>query len=301
MPKENYLSRYSHIVKRLERGPATFQDIAHYLENQSEIEGIQLVISQRTFQRDIKEIYTMFGYDIQNEQKGDKRYFIADTPDQKQHPLRLLESYQIMHALQNARGYEKVVLLEKRRPKGIEHFTGLLYAINEKKSLVFEYTKFEDEIVTKRLVHPLALKEAQGRWYLIAVDTKDNRLKTFGLDRMDGLDIHKTSFKAKYQYDLNEYFRHAFGINTESQTEPAIVRLSFSYEQGQYIKSFPLHESQSLVEDSNERVVVELTIYITWDFVKELLSFGPNMKVLYPSSLKNELKSLLTKTLKLYS
>ena len=84
MPKENYLSRYSHIVKRLERGPATFQEIAHYLENQSEIEGIQLVISQRTFQRDIKEIYTMFGYDIQNEQKGDKRYYIADTPDHKQ-------------------------------------------------------------------------------------------------------------------------------------------------------------------------------------------------------------------------
>jgi predicted DNA-binding transcriptional regulator YafY len=301
MPKENYLSRYSHIVKRLERGPATFQDIALYLEKQSEIEDINLVISQRTFQRDIKEIYTMFGYDIQNEQKGDKRYYIADVPEQKQHSLRLLESYQIMHALQNARGYEKVVLLEKRQSRGIEHFTGLLYAINEKKSLAFEYTKFQDDIVTKRVVHPLALKEAQGRWYLIAVDTKDNRLKTFGLDRMDGIDIHKTSFKAKYQYDLNEYFRHAFGINTESQTEPATVRLSFNYEQGQYIKSFPLHESQQILVDNENGVEVKLTIYITWDFVKELLSFGPNMKVLYPISLKNELKALLTKTLKLYS
>jgi hypothetical protein len=40
MPKENYLSRYSHIVKRLERGPATFQDIALYLEKQSEIEEL---------------------------------------------------------------------------------------------------------------------------------------------------------------------------------------------------------------------------------------------------------------------
>ena len=297
MPKENYLSRYSHIVKRLERGPATFQDIALYLEKQSEIEGIQLVISQRTFQRDIKEIYTMLGYDIQNEQKGDKRYYIAERPEEMQHAHRLLESYQIMHALKNARTYENAVLIEKRKPKGLAHFTGLLYAINEKKSVAFEYTKFEDDIVTKRVVHPLALKEAQGRWYLVAVDTKDNRLKSFGLDRIDALEVHKVSYKKKYAYDLNDYFRYAFGINTENQTKPTPVHLYFDYEQGQYVKSYPLHESQHILIDNENGVEVELLIYITWDFIKELLSFGPHMKVLFPITLKAKLRELLKETL----
>jgi hypothetical protein len=35
--------------------------------------------------------------------------------------------------------------------------------------------------MTSRKVHPLALKESKDRWYLIAIDTKDKILKSFGL------------------------------------------------------------------------------------------------------------------------
>ena len=96
MPKENYLNRYALIIGRLEKGPATYKEIAHFLEQQSEIYGADLIISQRTFQRDIKEIYTLTSYDIQNELKGDKRYYIAERPEAKEHSHRLLESFQIM-------------------------------------------------------------------------------------------------------------------------------------------------------------------------------------------------------------
>lgn len=301
MSKEQYLNRYALIISRLEKGPATYDEIADYLDQQSDIYGTNLAISQRTLQRDIKEIYSLTSYDIQNELKGDKRYFIAERPESKASSHRLLESFQIMNAMQNIRGFEEVVMLEKRRSQGLENFHGLLFAINEKRVLSFDYTKFQDDIITNRVVHPLALRESQGRWYLIGVDTKDTRLKSFGLDRIEGVDIHKTRFKTKYPYDIQEQFRYAFGINTESQTEPASVRLHFGYEQGQYIKHYPLHESQQILVDNENGVEVELTIYITWDFVKELLSFGPNMKVLYPNSLKTKLKELLTKTLKQYS
>lgn len=300
MPKQNYLIRYGYIINRLEKGPASFQDIASFLEKMSDINDMDLRISQRTFQRDIKEIYTMFGYDIKNEQKGDKRYYIYEKPEEKQTAQRLIESFQMMHAVQSSVGFEQVVLLEKRKSKGVEHFTGLLYAINEKRILSFEYTKFQDDIATSRVVHPLALKEAQGRWYLIAVDTKDNRLKTFGLDRMDVLDIHKANYKVKYDYNLSTYFKHSFGINTEGLSTPDQIQLWFDYEQGQYIKSYPLHESQVILQDDADGVVIQLTVYVTWDFIQELISYGPNMKVLQPIQLKNRIKGILEETLKQY-
>lgn len=300
MPKENYLNRYALIITRLEKGPATYDEIADYLEQQSEIFGTNLAISQRTLQRDIKEIYSLTSYDIQNELKGDKRYFIAERPESKVQTHRLLESFQIMNAMQSIRGFEDVVMLERRRPNGMDHFHGLLYAINEKRILSFEYTRFQDDTVTNRVVHPLALKESQGRWYLIAVDTKDNRLKSFGLDRIETVDIHRARYKTKYPYDIQEHFRYAFGINTESKTTPTIVRLSFQYEQGQFIKNYPLHETQKIIEDSADAVVIELTVYITWDFVKELISYGPNMKVVNPKTLQKELVGLLKETLEQY-
>jgi predicted DNA-binding transcriptional regulator YafY len=47
--------------------------------------------------------------------------------------------------------------------------------------------------MTSRKVHPLALKESKDRWYLIAIDTKDKILKSFGLDRINYLDVAKNS------------------------------------------------------------------------------------------------------------
>ncbi len=40
----------------------------------------------------------------------------------------------------------------------------------------------------------------------MAVDTKDNKLKTFGLDRMTEIDISKTKYRESYSYDLKEMF-----------------------------------------------------------------------------------------------
>ena len=90
------------------------------------------------------------------------------------------------NAIHASQEYSEYVFLENRQPKGLEHFSGLFYAIRNKRILKFTHYKYWDETVTVRTVHPLALKESQGRWYLLAVDTKDNRLKTFGLDRMGG-------------------------------------------------------------------------------------------------------------------
>lgn len=300
MAKENYLNRYLLIINRLERGRASYEEIADFLDKQSEIYGRPLTISQRTLQRDIKEIYSLTGYDIQNELKGDKRYYIAERPEEKEAAHRLLESFQMMHAMQNIRGFEDVVVLEKRRSKGLHHFQGLLYAINEKREISFDYTKFQDDIITNRIVHPLALKDSQGRWYLVAVDKKDNTLKTFGLDRMDNVDILKTKYKAKYSYNLHEYFYYAFGINTEGKTSPTIVQLSMNFEKGQYIKNYPLHASQRIVSESENEVLVELDIYVTYDFIMELLSHGSSLKVIRPKSLQDELVKELKKNLEIY-
>ena len=300
MSKETYLPRFSLIIKRLEKSAATYKQIHDYLQRESEIHGYDYSISLRTFQRDIKDIYKNYKIEIANEKTGEKKYFIKSKPDDEEHSYRLLEAYQIINIIETSMDYKKICFLETRKPHGLEHFRELLHAIKNKKTITFNHYKYWEDIITEKRVHGLALKEAQGRWYLIATDTKDNKVKTFGLDRISNLTISKKSFADTYNYKIEDLFLHSFGIITLENEKPQKIHLSFTWEQGQYVKNFPLHHSQKVTEEKDNEVIIELYISITYDFVMELLSYGEEVTVISPKSLINQLKKIYSNTLKKY-
>ena len=168
MSKHTFINRFSLIIKKLERGPATFDELKAYLQKESDIQDRNFNLSIRTLQRDIKDIYDQFQIEIVNERKGDKRYFIREQPDTQEHTQRLIEAYDMVTILKSSQQQSKYVFFDTRRPKGLEHFSGLLYACSNRKILNFKHIKFWNAEITNRTVHPLALKEARGRWYLVA-------------------------------------------------------------------------------------------------------------------------------------
>lgn len=301
MAKEIYLARYMHIIGRLEKGPATFEQISDHLDKASEIDGRDYRVSVRTLQRDIRDIYSQLNIEISNDKKGDRCYRIVDRADHAGFGSRMLESYQVIHAINASYDFQDVVFLENRQPKGLEHFHALLHAIRQKRIVSITHQKYSDTASTHRIIHPLALKEALGRWYLMAIDTKDNHFKTFGLDRISEVEVYKTKFREKYDIDLKEKYRNSFGVLTNDKLHIQQVKLQFSVEQGQYVKTYPLHHSQRVIEETRQHVLIELSLYITYDFIKELLSFGAELNVIEPLSLKNDIKKILKKALEKYS
>jgi predicted DNA-binding transcriptional regulator YafY len=92
--------------------------------------------------------------------------------------------------------------------------------------------------MTSRKVHPLALKESKDRWYLIAIDTKDKILKSFGLDRINYLDVAKNQFREKYKYNFREHFKNAFGVMNLAEQKPQNIVLKCSRHQGNISEVF---------------------------------------------------------------
>jgi predicted DNA-binding transcriptional regulator YafY len=301
MAKDTFITRFSLIIKRLERGPASFEQLASYLEQESHIQDRNFSLSIRTLQRDIRHIYEQFNIEIANERKGDRRYYIKNRPEDTEHSQRLLEAYDLVHLVQQSNQYSRYVFFEQRKPRGLENFAGLLHACSQRRELRFSYYKFWNESATERTVHPLALKEALGRWYLLAVDTRDGVLKSFGLDRIQHPDISKTSFRGHYPYNLQQAFYYAFGIINEVDKKPQKVVLSLSREQGLYLVNYPLHPTQQIVEDSRNGIRLQLEVLITFDLVMALQSYGPYLKVESPKSLQRTLKEQAKKVLALYS
>jgi predicted DNA-binding transcriptional regulator YafY len=297
MSKQTYLNRYLFIIERLERGPATFDEIARHLEMKSESTGDDMTISQRTLQRDIRDIYLQIGYEIQNERKGDKRYKIVGRPEESDKSSRLMESYQLINIIDSSSKYNHIVFIESRRAKGMNNFHILLHAIINKLPLTFNYLKFTDDSDSIRTVHALALKEAIGRWYLVAVDTSDQTFKTFGLDRIDNVETGKKAYSEKYNYNIKELFKNAFGVVNDPNMEPERVRLAFSYNEGKYIKTYPLHHSQKIISEDKQKdeLIIELFLVVAYDFVKEILSHGDKVKVIKPAWLKKEVRGIASR------
>lgn len=299
MAKAEQFSRLSSIINRLRAGSATLAQLQDYLELQEGITGNNLLRNRRTFLRDKDEIRSLFGIDIQYN-RNDKTYFIAADAEDTETTQRVLESFDMLYALQVSQGYSKYVLLEERKPKGTEHFHGLLHAIKNKLWIEFDYEKIISGTISRRRVKPYALKEAKHRWYLLGQEREDAIVKSFGLDRLGNLEISSTRFK-RQPIDITTLFRNTFGIHNQPHIKPEKVVIALTPEQAKYIDYFPLHHTQKKVNNRDGLEVRELEIEVNYELLIELRSFGENLTVLEPEHLKESFIASLKSSLANYS
>ena len=299
MSRKEALIRYKHIVNKLRRKPSSFKEIASYLERQSALEGYDFGISKRTFKRDTEDIFSLYSIEIKYDFTR-KVYYLEDEGDPAKND-RLLEAFDTLYVLNMTEDLSKYIHFERIKPKGTDNLYGLIHAIKNRLRIRFDYEKYWDESITNRLVEPYCLKEFKNRWYLVARDVKDSAPKTFALDRMTALEITNVKFVMPATFDMNGMFRHCYGIIARQNEKPEEVVLSFDPEQGKYIKSLPLHETQEILVDTEDELRVKLMVHTTYDFVMELLSHGSNVKVLRPASLVEVLKADYERALKQYA
>lgn len=299
MSKTESLLRYNAIIKRVKQAPATLQEIESYLERESEIHGVNLKVSKKTFRRDLDDINSMYQKNIQFD-FSKKKYWIEEL-ENEDFNNRLLESFEMFNALKINAGLSDHLDFEKRKSLGLENFYGLLHAIKNRQQLNFSYQTFYHAEPVLKKTNPYFLKEFKNRWYLIAKDLKDENIKTFGLDRISAIDITKKKFTNPIKYNPKEQFQHSFGIiGSIEGSVPETVVLSFTNHQGNYIKTLPLHHSQQILIDNPQELRIQLKVYIAFDFVHELLSYGDSVKVIAPQSLIDAVKEVYRKALERY-
>lgn len=298
MSKRESISRYNLIIKKLRKASSTFEEIDDYLARESELQSYNFNVSKRTFQRDLDDIRSLFNIDIQYNHT--RRFYSIIEEENSEANERILEAFDTFNALNVSDGLSKYIHFEKRRPQGTENLYGLLHAIKNRFQINFSYKKFWEDNAEKRSVEPFGLKEFKNRWYLISKDLKDDKIKTFALDRLTNLEITKKTFVFPKDYKIEDSFRFSFGIISPNDEKPQEIVLSFEPFQGKYIKTLPFHETQQVLIDNKNELQIKLKLCITHDLVMELLSHGDNLRVLKPKSLAKEMKSILENALKSY-
>ena len=298
MSRKEAIIRHRHIINKLKRKPSSFSEIASYLERQSELEDYDFTISKRTFKRDTEEIFSFYSIEIKYD-FTQKVYYIEDEGDPVKSD-RLMEAFDTLYVLNMTEDLSNFIHFERIKPKGTDNLYGLVHSIKNKLQIRFDYEKYWEETITNRVVEPYCLKEFKNRWYLIAKEVKNDHPKTFALDRMSGLEITNVKFAVLASFDMNKLFKYAYGIITPHDQKIEEVVLSFDPEQGKYIKSLPLHESQEILVDNGTELKIKLKLCLTYDFEMELLSYAENVKVLEPVSLAEKLSNAHKKAFEHY-
>ena len=323
-------SRYRLIDVRLRKKPYPhLEELMEYVS-----ENLDMQVSRRTLQLDLQEMrYNQslnFNAPIVYDRKdktycySDPNYSIHNLPvsadelhgldfaisilDQFKHLPAIKEFEEAIHKIastvklnKDARGESDHIQLDKPFIiKGIEFVEPILKAISERRVLKFSYQRHGSDNVSQNLLEPYLIRESKNFWYVIGngISKKDHKILTFALDRIVDLQITSQTFSDE-KIDRKNFYKNVLGV-TVGGGAPEKVILSFSPQQGNYIKTIPLHLSQTIIKDNKSELRIQLDLVINTELKMQLLSYGDNVKVIKPQKLADELKAAAERIVKRY-
>ena len=191
-------------------------------------------------------------------------------------------------------GYEKNPFLT-----GIENLSVLYNYIVNKQVIKISYQHFtQGEMV--HIMHPYYLKQYNNRWFLFGITEQNKEVLTnLALDRIANIELADTPYIPNTSFDFEEYFDDVVGVSVPRSGEPEKVVLKISEKQYPYIKTKPLHPSQAELDKDNR--IIQLDVFLNWELESLILSYGDDIEVIEPISLRERIQKRINNLLEIYN
>lgn len=202
--------------------------------------------------------------------------------------------------LKNKRELETVIDFEKTPiAHGYEWIDVLVRHILANDVLNITYRKYAELFPKVHEIHPYLLKEYRNRWYLLGLNSKYQVLQTLALDRIEGVIINSSVYNKDRKPDPDVFFKDTLGVSVTDKGKVK-VELLFSSSQAYYIKTQPIHHSQQVVSESEAGLLISLEVIEGYELDSIILSYGKDVEVVSPPSLRLHILAILKDTLKKY-
>lgn len=263
-------------------------------------------IPLRTFHEQRKGIKEMFGVEIVCDRSHGNVYYVKNPEvlDKQKVAKWLLHKYSIPQGFATFNSMKDRILLEEI-PLGTSFLDDIIEAMQKNVELQVDYQRYENEQEEYNLqefhIQPYALKVFNRRWYLLGYIKEKRALRTIALDRILDLKILSTSFEVPEDFDARKYFANVVGIFVNNDLPVTKVKIRAYGIQAEYLRSTPLHKSQSEVRSKHgEFAEFTYRLCITPELVSQLLAMGDKVEVLEPEELREEMKEKIDNMLNYY-
>lgn len=183
--------------------------------------------------------------------------------------------------------------------EGQQYLEELVYAITNKYSIKITYQSYNNDKPEIRTLLPIYLKEYKNRWYLLAYKFKEEKIKTYALDRVKSLKVIEEACSQKVLFDPDYYFKHSFGITTPDVPVEKVI-LQFDKSEVAYIKSLKIHPTQETIEETEEYIKISIEVTLSYELYEYILGKSPNVIVISPDTLAAEISKRLSLAKKNY-
>lgn len=172
--------------------------------------------------------------------------------------------------------------------KGLEFIEDIMNAIVHKYPLKMCYKPFTSAEEIIRNIHPYHLRQYNRRWYVFAFSEENDDIHNYPLDRIVKLK-HLSKPYIESSVDFDNYFDDIVGVSNYEESSVEKVVLKFSNKSIDYIRTKPLHWSQTeLKECSNDNeTVIQLKLKVNIELKMLLFSYSDAIEVLEPAWLRD--------------
>ena len=288
---QTLINKYVWVIETIYRAKKiSFKELNERWLNDREISrGVDL--SKRTFANWCYVIGDMFGIDIENENRGEYRYYIHNVEDLRKNGLRswLFKTFCISNTLAKSQSIKDRILLEYV-PSGQDYLKPIIDAMKENRVLDITYQSYWNDEENDIKVQPYCVKLFKQRWYMVGKpNNKTAKPYIFALDRILKLHTTDETFEMPKGWDAEDYFKDSYGIFVDKRIKPQRVLLKVSADQANYIRDLRLHESQEEIECNEDYSIFRYYLRPQFDFIQELLWNGEDVEVLEPKELREEI------------
>lgn len=133
---------------------------------------------------------------------------------------------------------------------------------------------------------PLKIANFDGFWYLVALDSRNDKLKKYHIKSMSNIKIIDKQFNRSKK--LDEVLENAINIWFTLENEPFEVILHVDGNTVKYFERKPISKSQRLLSVNSDNGSVELILKITheMELIPTILEWIPHIKVISPDWLR---------------
>ena len=226
-------------------------------------------MARRTFMNYRQAIQEMFDVNIECD-PSTYEYYIEDSEALQRNGGRMwaLNAFAVNSLLHESEMLSERILLENI-PSGQKYLRTVCEAMRESRVLLLSYHSFRRMTGTQMPVAPYFVKLFRQRWYMIAKDLADMKIKTYSLDRIASLEWSDRTFVYPGDFSPADYFEDCFGITHDDMPAQEVV-LKVPALQANYLRTLPLHESQMERERNDRFSIFYYRVKLTPDFMQEL-------------------------------
>jgi proteasome accessory factor B len=165
-------------------------------------------------------------------------------------------------------------------------FAPLQRAIEQAREVEFDYLKAGDDTPGRRRVRPLALLEYEGRWHVYGIDRDQDAERTFLLSRIaSSVQVTKRGFDPSLRDGAGD--KALSGLHAVAARQQALLEVAPGTE-----AALRLSRRASDAEQGIRVPYVDVHV-----FADELASYGPEVRVVQPDELREQVIRRLERTL----